>query len=194
MNKTITNKTKIFIISGPSGVGKDTVIKGIRKLIPELNLVKSYTTRTKRASDEVGNRKFISEKEFLKMIKNNELIEYTNFCGNYYGRNKKDIQKLLDNNKNIILETDAIGVKNYKEIFPKNTISISIRYENQNKLEKRIKKNRPETSTKDLSWRIKTMKKEKKFDKYHDYKVINFEGKPKKAINKVAEIIRGVLE
>ena len=183
-------KAKIFIISGPSGVGKDTIIKGILKKYPDLVVVKSYTSRSKRKSDEVGNRKFISHKQFKKMIDNNEMIEYTEFCGNYYGRSKKDIEKVLQQNKNIILETDAIGVKNYKNLFPDKTISISIRYENPEQLMKRIEKNRPETSTKDLSWRLDTMKKEKKYDKYHNYKIINYEGKPQKAIEKVAKIIK----
>ena len=60
---------KIIIISGPSGSGKDTIIKGIMKKFPNLVMIKSYTTRPKRKSDEVGNRYFVSKEQFQKMIK-----------------------------------------------------------------------------------------------------------------------------
>lgn len=190
MNKT--NEGHLFIISGPSGVGKDTIIKGILQEFPDFELVKSYTTRLKRKSDEVGNRVFVSEDEFKKMVNDNKLIEWTKFCNHYYGRRKEDILKPLEQGKNIIIEVDVVGTVEYKKKIPGLT-SIFIKYENPDKLLRRIKKNRPETIEDELNTRKETMNKELKYEKYYNYSIVNLEGHPEKAIKAVAKIIQDVI-
>jgi len=184
---------KLFIISGPSGAGKDTIIKGILKLFPDFVKVKSYTTRPKRTSDEVGNRVFVSEDEFEKMVNDDELIEWAKFCNYFYGRKKEDILETLEQGKNIIIEVDVIGTIEYKKKIP-NLTSIFIKYDNPDNFIQRIKKNRPETSEKDLETRKKTMEKELGYEKYYDHSVVNPEGHPEKAIASIAKIIQDMLQ
>lgn len=188
------NKAKIIIISGPSGSGKDTVIRGILKKFPSLVMVKSYTTRPKRKSDEVGNRYFVNKIKFEQMIKNNEFLEYKKFCGNLYGRTKKDIMDLLEHGKYLIMEVDVKGTLDYQKIFDGRIVTIFVKYQNPQQLVKRIKKTRPEISQSDLANRLKTMAEELKYEKYYNHSVINPEGHPEKATEEVAKIIRGKLK
>lgn len=180
---------KIIIISGPSGVGKDTIIKGVLKRIPNLLVIKSYTTRAKRKSDEVGNRHFISHNEFEKLIAANKMIEYKEYCGNLYGRKKEDIIAPLEAGKNIIMEVEVQGTLNYQKLFGKRVISIFIKYENPQEFLSRIKKNRPETSAKELEIRQQSLKNEMAYEKYYNYSLINSHGHPEKAIEQVTKII-----
>lgn len=182
------NHPKIFIISGPSGVGKDTVIKGILKKFPDLVMVKSYTTRPPRKSDEVGNRIFVAKKQFKKMIKKGEMIEWQKVHSWYYGRKKEDILKPLNKGKSVIIEVDVVGAKDYKKIFP-DAVLIFIKYQKPAEFIQRLKENRPETSKKELEIRQKSLKKEIAFEKYYAYSVVNPEGHPEKALEKVSEII-----
>jgi len=186
-------KGKIFIISGPAGVGKDTITKGVKKEHPDLRQIKSYTTRPPRKSDEVGNRIFVSASEFKKMIANKEMIEWAKVHTFYYGRKKDDIVRHIEKGDNVIMDVDVKGAVTYEKIMPE-VISIFICYEDSAHFESRLKKNRPETSREELKIRRQSMIRELKFRKYYDYIVINYEGHPEKAIEKVEKIIRNVIE
>lgn len=190
----MTKPGKIIIISGPSGVGKDTIIRGILKKFPSLVMVKSYTTRPKRKSDEVGNRHFVSHEEFLKMIKDGKMIEYKEYCGNLYGRVRANIDKPLSDGRNIIMEVEVKGTLDYQKIFGSRVVAIFIKYENPSQFISRIKKNRPETSRKVLQDRKNSIRQEMKYEKYYNYSIINPEGQAKKAIVLVANILRNVLK
>lgn len=185
-------KRYLFVISGPSGVGKDTVIKGISEKFPHFVMVKSYTTRSQRKADEVGNRYFVSPKKFKQMVDRGEMIEWARVHSWYYGRKKTDIIEGLKKGKNIIIEVDVVGTIEYKKKIP-DLVSIFIKYGSPAQFGKRIKKTRPDTSKKELEIRKKSMQKEMEYEKYYDYSVINPEGHPEKAIEKVAKIIRSKL-
>lgn len=183
------NKGKIFIISGPSGVGKDTVIKGILRKFLNFVMVKSYTTRPPRASDEVGNRVFVSEKEFKQMIKKREMLEWAKVHSWYYGRKNDDIVRHLKQGKNVIMDMDVKGAVSCKKMMPE-VVSIFIKYENPDCFIKRLRKNRPEISAAELKTRAESMQKEMKYEKYYDYSVVNPEGQPQKTIETVAKIMK----
>ena len=92
------------------------------------------------------------------------------------------------------MEVEVKGTLDYQKLYPDKVISIFIKYENPKQLIKRLKKNRPEISEKELQNRLKTMNKEMNYEKFYNYSIINVEGKPQEAINKVADIIRNVLK
>lgn len=186
-------KGKIFIISGPAGVGKDTIIKGILKKYPDFVMVKSYTTRPKRKSDEAGNRVFVGTREFEKMIANNEMLEWAKVHLWYYGRKKNDIVRHIKKGDNVIMDVDVLGAVTYEKIMPE-VISIFVNYENVGDFTCRLKTNRPEITDSELKIRRQSMIRELKYQKYYDYTIINFEGHPEKAVKKVEKIIRSVIE
>src|SRR5574343_90468 len=107
------SKNKVFIISGPSGVGKGSIVEEIMK-DKSLNLVYSIsaTSRKPRLGEIEGvNYFFKTTEEFENMIKNNELIEFVKYGENYYGTPKSFILEQIDNNKNVLLEIEVIGAK-----------------------------------------------------------------------------------
>ena len=102
----------VFVVSGPSGTGKGTIMSEYFKKYPNDNsfLSISATTRAPRPIDTDGvTYYFKSREEFEELIKNNGLLEWAEFCGNYYGTPRKPIEDMIKEGKNIILEIEVQG-------------------------------------------------------------------------------------
>lgn len=170
------NKGKLIIISGPSGVGKGAIISELFK-DKSLNLAYSvsYTTRQPRNYEIPGiNYFFVTKEEFLKRVRNNDFLEYTNFINNYYGTSKSYVEQLQLEGYNVILEIEADGasqiIKNYSD--KENIFSIFIMPPSFEVLAKRIKLRASET--KDIiEARLNKAKEEFKLQKQYDYVVVN---------------------
>ncbi len=110
------NKGALIIISGPSGSGKDTVLKELFKRMPEIEFSISSVTRNMREGEIEGEKyNFISRELFEDMIKNNQLLEYNVYCGNYYGTPKAPVEKSIANGGEIVLEVDVNGAENVRK-------------------------------------------------------------------------------
>ncbi len=110
------SKGTLIIISGPSGSGKDTVMKELFKLMPELKFSISSVSRAMREGEVQGEKyNFISRDEFLKMIENNDLLEYNEYCGNFYGTPIKPVNDCIENGQEILLELDVNGAYNVRK-------------------------------------------------------------------------------
>lgn len=109
----------LFVISGPSGVGKDTLMALIFKEIPYLSKWITCTTRKPREGEVDGvNYFFKTREEFLSMISNNDLVEYNEYAGNLYGTPKKFVNDMLKAGKSIITAIDVNGAERVKKSFP----------------------------------------------------------------------------
>lgn len=118
------NKGKIILISGPSGVGKKTILDEILNN-KNLNIVYSIsaTTRLKRPNEIHGkDYYFLSRNEFENGINQGDFLEYAEFCGNYYGTPKQKILEQLNQGKNVLLEIETLGAKNIMQQFDKDKI------------------------------------------------------------------------
>ncbi len=118
------NKGKIILISGPSGVGKKTILDEILNN-KNLNIVYSIsaTTRPKRHNEIHGkDYYFLSHNEFENGINQGDFLEYAEFCGNYYGTPKQKIFEQLNQGKNVLLEIETLGAKNIMQQFDKDKI------------------------------------------------------------------------
>lgn len=118
------NKGKIILISGPSGVGKKTILDEILNN-KNLNIVYSIsaTTRPKRRNEIHGkDYYFLSRNEFENGINQGDFLEYAEFCGNYYGTPKQKIFEQLNQGKNVLLEIETLGAKNIMQQFDKDKI------------------------------------------------------------------------
>ncbi len=120
------NKGRLFIISGPSGSGKDTVLKELFKKCPELEFSISSVTRPMRTGEKEGEKyNFISREKFESMIANDELLEYNYFVENYYGTPKLPVEKAINSGKDIIVEIDVNGAEQIRSKV-KDAISVFI--------------------------------------------------------------------
>ena len=110
------NKGALIIISGPSGSGKDTVLKELFKKMPEVEFSISSVTRNMREGEVEGEKyNFISREKFELMIKENQLLEYNLYCDNYYGTPKAPVEKCISLGGEIILEIDVNGAANVRK-------------------------------------------------------------------------------
>lgn len=115
------NKTfgKLFVISGPSGVGKGTLIEKLLQIDPNIKLSVSATTRMPRPHEKDGiNYHFVSKENFEQLIKEDKLIEWAKFSDNYYGTFYETVEKNLQNGDDLILEIEVKGAMQIKEKMP----------------------------------------------------------------------------
>ena len=164
---------KLFVISGPSGVGKTSICRGVSRRIPNLKQSISMTTRPQRQTEKEGkDYYFISEEEFLKKIEKDEFIEYAKVHGSYYGSPCTPIKKAFEEGQNCLLEIDvqgALKVKRQTDYYP---ILIFIAPPNDEELRKRLTQRG--TDDKDvIERRLRNARRELQEAKFYNYQVIN---------------------
>jgi guanylate kinase len=116
-------KGLLAIISGPSGVGKSTVVGKLLKLCPQCKISISATTRPKRPTEKHGEDYFfLSEEEFFERQKKGEFFEWAQVHGYYYGTPRECIEEELENGGTVVLEVDVQGAASIKELAAKGKI------------------------------------------------------------------------
>lgn len=132
------SKGLVFIVSGPSGSGKDTVLKELFKKRPEIKFSISSITRGMRVGEVEGEKyNFISREKFEEMIKNDDLLEYNEYVGNYYGTPKSPVVNAVENGDDMIIEVDVNGAAKIREKLP-DAVSIFIMPPSFEELERRL--------------------------------------------------------
>ncbi len=178
----------LLIISGPSGVGKDSVLRALKKRDLPLHHVVTANTRSPRDDEVEGvDYFFVSKKRFEEMIANNELLEYAEVYEDYKGVPKSEVRKAISTNKDVIFRLDVQGAEKIKSIFPQ-AISIFLTPANQDEWFKRLGQRRLEHE-KDLDTRIETVKQELKTVNQFDFVVVNEQGKLKNTVDIIEAII-----
>lgn len=188
------SKSKVFIVAGPSGVGKNTIVSALLEHFEHAVSIPTYTTRPPREDDKLHNHRVsISEEEFLRMIENDELLEFKKVHKWYYGKRKIDFKLALTDNKHAILEIDVQGLDDYRKHF-QNLCAIFIQYENLDQLKDRIRKNRKDATEKDLQIRLESAIKEMEHKHKYDHVITSVEGDIEKNLNEIIRIIEDKLE
>jgi len=184
-----TKNTKIFIISGPSGVGKTSVAKGVLKKLTFLKTSVTYTTRNKRLGKKEDKTIIhVTEDEFRQKINGGDFLEWAIVHDNFYGTDKKTILARLANNS-ILMNIDVQGALQIKNKLPKNTVLIFLKAENLTELIRRIKQ-REKMPEAIFQLRLKNAKKELALAKKYDYTVYNKSGQVQRAIAQIQSIIK----
>ncbi len=174
MKDLIQSKVKgnLVVISGPSGAGKGSIIQGILKGIPNLWLSISMTSRAIRGKEQNGKEYyFITREEFEKKIQENELLEYTEYSGNYYGTPRGKINEHLQLGQDVILEIEIEGALRIKELIP-DAIFIFIMPPNMRELKTRLE-NRKTDSEEKILQRFKRAYQEINEVTKYNYVVVN---------------------
>lgn len=182
------DKKNIFVVSGPSGSGKNTVYDGIKALLPDIAQTVSATTRAPRDGEQDGvDYYFISEEQFKKSIDLGEFIEYVKYEKNYYGTLKSEISRLTALGKTIVLIIEVNGALKFKELFPES-VSLFIVPPSVEELKRRITK-RGQNTPEELQKRIQIAEFEMSLKDEYDFCVVNDDIND--CINKVYNIIKG---
>ena len=133
------NQKKLIILTGPSGVGKGTIIKEILSKEKNIWLSISATTREPREGEKEGeNYYFLSQEKFREMIEQNLFLEWAQFAGNYYGTPLSSVNEKIKKGFTVLLEIEVEGAKQIKEKFP-NSLSIFLLPPDKAELERRIR-------------------------------------------------------
>lgn len=170
----MTKKGTLVLFSGPSGVGKDTVLEVVLKKNKDLQKSISLTTREIRENEIDGkDYYFISQDAFENMIKDNEVLEFAQYGKNFYGTPKAPIDKWLDEGKTIILKIEVQGAKKIKELYP-DAVGIFIMPPSMDELEKRLRFRGTESED-DIQRRLDIAKNEIEKSVDYDYLVVNNE-------------------
>ncbi len=174
MKAQYQNSGLLIVISGPSGVGKGTVCKHLRKKMPQLVYSVSVTTRAPRKGEKDRvNYFFKTVQEFKQMIREGQLIEWAQYVGNYYGTPREFVERTLKDGHDVILEIDVQGALQVKKAYP-NAVFIFLLPPTTDELRKRIE-HRGTESQKVLNQRLQAAAKEYEFLDRYDYVVINDE-------------------
>jgi guanylate kinase len=183
-----TPRPLLIVLSGPSGAGKDAVLNHLKASGYPARFITTATTRPQR-TDEKDNvaYKFVSEKDFQKMVKNKELLEYANVYGNWYGVPREAVRKALAAGKDTIVKVDVQGAATLKKLLPQ-AVFIFLTSPTTEELEARLRERQTESEF-DCELRLKTAVEEIKQLHLFDYIVLNERNEIERAASVIAAII-----
>jgi len=167
-------KGMLIVISSPAGGGKDSIIEGLMagNYGTQLFYSVSATTREIRAGERDGEHYFFKTHEaFKQMIAKGELLEYTKYCGNYYGTLRETVKTALGAGKNIVLKIEVEGAANVRKLFP-DCVSVFILPPSLEELRRRLKKRSTEDAA-TIELRVQKAAEEIAQSNEYDYRVVN---------------------
>lgn len=164
-------KGKFIVVSGPSGVGKGTILYPIIKETNGWYSVSSTTRKPREGEVDGVNYFFISKSEFEDKIKKGDFLEYNYYNDNYYGTSKKNVLDRINKGIDVFLEIDVNGAHNIKKMFP-DAILIYIAPPSIDELKNRLI-NRGTEDMEKINQRLEIAKEELKEVDFYDYVVIN---------------------
>lgn len=179
----------LIVISGPSGVGKDSVVQIMKRRDLPFHFVVTITTRPPRPAEVHGRDYFfVSKEEFARMIENDELFEYAKVYNDYKGSSRKQVREALASGQDVIMRLDVQGAATVRKLAPQ-AVLVFLTTQNERELVDRLKNRKTDTRA-DLSLRIATAQQELKRAPEFDYVVVNSDGCLDETVDTVVAIIR----
>lgn len=170
--RCVNNRGVLIVVSSPSGGGKGSVLKRLTELNDNIRISVSATTRAPREGEIDGvNYNFISKSEFKELISNRDMLEYAEYCGNYYGTPKNIIEDWLSNGDDVILEIEVQGAAQVREKCP-DSVSVFILPPSMKVLSERLR-GRGTESDEIVEKRLSKAFEEIKQAENYDYVIIN---------------------
>lgn len=177
-----TRQGLLFVLSAPSGAGKDTVINTLRQQGMDFYVVPSVTTRTPRPGESEGHPyHFISKETFEQLVSHNELLEYANVHGNWYGQPRKLIRDNLSAGRDVLLKIDVKGAATIRSKVP-DAIFIFLIPGSLEELTQRLTGRQTETEE-ELRRRLADARKELAEQHWYDYLITNRDGHLQEAVD-----------
>ncbi len=183
----MNNERYLIIVSGPSGAGKDTVVSALMQAHPEIEISVSATTRAMREGEKHGkDYYFITREEFEEKLKQNLLLEHTEYVGNYYGTLKEEVDKRINAQITVVLVIEVEGADNMKKIYPECT-TVFVVPPSESELENRLRSRGTETEQ-SIVKRMNRAKEELALADTYNYTVVNDDINT--CANKIYDIIK----
>ena len=179
----------LIVLSGPSGVGKDATLNGIRRLDSSLSIVVTATTRPKRPGETDGvDYLFLDADTFEGMVAGGEFLEHAEVYGNRYGSPKSQVREAMAAGRDVILKVDVQGAVSIKALAP-DAVSIFLVSSSMAELERRLHARATETR-RDLRIRTEIALQEMESLPDFDYRVVNRDGCLEETVAAIEAIIR----
>ena len=163
---------RLFVISGPSGAGKGTLLAELRKQRPDLGLTVSATTRSPRPSEVDGTSYyFLSDEEFRRRIAAGEFVEWAEVHGHLYGTLVSEVKRLLAKGHSLVLEIDVQGALNVRKVYP-DAVLVFIEPPSLQVLEERLRGRGTEDEA-SIELRLKNARHEMELADQYDVRIVN---------------------
>ncbi len=203
MNDEITEVTReldgqekrgvLLVLSGASGVGKDTVMQALLEKYPNMQKLVTTNSRPKRPDEVDGyDYHFVTREEFEKLIAEEAFFEWVEYRGHYRGGQKKHVEEALRSGKDVVWRIDVRGVKNIKQkvkkMFPRSVFVLLV-VRDLETLKKRMEARASETKE-ELDWNMDMARWEQRQWRDFDYVVENKEDKLDETVKTIADIVR----
>jgi len=184
----LKKKPLLIVISGPSGVGKDSVVRTLKQQEQTLHFVVTANTRKPRVDEVEGvDYFFVSRKRFKEMIENNELIEWAHVYDDFKGVPKARVEEAFESSKDVLMRLDVQGAEKIRKLYPE-AVLIFLLPDSEEEWYRRIEA-REGGRPKDLGQRIEAIQKELKMTSLFDYLVVNADGKLQETVDTIVAII-----
>ena len=181
----------VFVIAGPAGSGKDSVIRGLKERYKNIDIAVNYITRRARPGEVDGvHYYFIENEEFLRKLACGDIPEhyYRKATNTYYGLNKNDVDARLDKGRVVAMQLQIVGAKYVKEAYGATTIFIEPSLSSD--FEKRMRERSPMS---DAEWKEREAFTKREIVEeavWYDYRIVNEDGKLEETISHVVRILQ----
>ncbi len=183
--------SRVFVITGPSGVGKGTLIRELRARVPEIELSISATTREPRVGEEDGaDYHFLTREEFDRRITEGEFLEWAEYSGNRYGTLRTEVDRRTERGAPVVLEIEVQGARQVRETMPE-AVRIFIEPPDPEVLRRRLE-GRGTDDAEVIARRLEEARKELRAKEEFGHRVINDE--VERSANELAGIVRSALD
>ena len=182
---------RLFVLSGPSGVGKDAVLSLMKEMDGvNCRFATTATTRPIRRGERDGaDYIFLTEAQFRALIESDGLLEWAEVYGNLYGVPKREVSEALARGENVLVKIDAQGAATVRRLYP-DAVLIFLDPPDADALERRLRARATESEP-DLQRKLAAARAELREAEWFDRRVVNEEGEPRKAAELVAAIVMG---
>jgi guanylate kinase len=186
----MADRGKVFVITGPSGVGKGTLIKKLRQEVPELQLSVSATTREPRPREEDGrDYHFLGADDFERRVEIGDFLEHADYSGNRYGTLREEVERRLEEGRSVVLEIEVQGARQVREAMPE-AVQIFIAPPDPAALRERLK-GRGTDSPDAIERRLRTAESELAAQSEFPHVVVNDD--VQEAADELVGLVRGAL-